>query len=122
MAPNESAGQAAGAAVIFVVELPADAPPRAWFAYDDADLLRKVAAIDLPLLRATHERLGESEPAALAAAALLARGDCRVYVSEAEAMGAFERVEDPAWRGQGWRARWALREQLVATEVLAEDL
>jgi hypothetical protein len=108
--------------VIFVVELPQDEPPRAWFAYDDADLLRKVAAIDLELLRATHERLRESEPAALAEAALRARGDCRVYGSEAEAMGAFERSADPAWQGAGWRARWALREQLVATEVLAEDL
>jgi hypothetical protein len=108
--------------MIFVVELPQDAAPRAWFAYDAADLLRKVAALDLPLLRATHERLGDCEPEALAEAALRARGDCRVYATEAQAMGAFERHDEPAWQGAGWRARLALREQLVALEVLADDL
>jgi len=108
--------------MIFVVELPPGAAPHAWFAYDAADLLRKVAAIDLPLLRATHERRGDCEPEALAEAALRTRGDCRLYATETEAMAAFERSDDPAWQGQGWRARWALREQLVATEVLAEDL
>jgi hypothetical protein len=108
--------------MIFVVELPAGAPPHAWFAYDAGDLLRKVAAIDLGLLRATHERLGEAEPLVLAVAALQARGDCLVLGSETEAMAAFERHDEHAWQGAGWRARLALREQLVALEVLADDL
>ncbi len=108
--------------MIFVLELPPAAPPHAWFAFDGADLLRKVAAIDLALLRATHERLGESEPLDLAVAALQARGPCRVYHSDTLAMAAFERQDEPVWQGAGWRARLALRDQLVALEVLADDL
>ena len=108
--------------MIFVLELSAAAAPRAWFAYDAGDLLRKVAAGDLALLRATHERLGDCEPEALAEAALRARGECRIYWTEAEATAAFERAQEPAWQGAGWRARLALREQLVALEVLADDL
>lgn len=58
-----------------------------------------------------------------ALAALQARGgECRVFWSAAEAMAAFERLADPFWAGAGWRARWALRSQLVALEVLADDL
>jgi len=159
--------------MIFVVELPADAEPRAWFAYDAGDLLRKVAAGDpLPawqvhdcislrelldlddetpdspgaeqrhpalfalaaqhgweakLYRADHllppgsyraEPVSEAEAAE---AALRARGPCRIYWSEAEATAAFERRDDPAWQGSGWRAHQGLREQLVALEVLADD-
>jgi hypothetical protein len=81
-----------------------------------------VAALDIAQLREAHEQLGQVEPADLAAAALRARSDCRIYWNEAEATGAFERADDPAWQGEGWRARWALREQLVAMEVLADDL
>lgn len=87
--------------MIFVVELPEGAAPRAWFAFDVDDLEAKLAQCD--------------------AAALHAAGRCRVFADEATAMAAFERIDDPAWAGAGWRARWALREQLVATEVLAED-
>jgi len=160
--------------MIFVVELPAGGEPRAWFAYDEDDLLCKVAATDpLPwwqihdcisprellelvdetpyacglaqrqpalyalaeargwdavLYRADHLREPGSysaEPvsaAKAAEAALRARGDCRIYWTEAEATAAFERSGEPAWQGAGWRARSALREQLVALEVLADDL
>lgn len=159
--------------MIFVVEMPALAQPKCWFAYDTDDLLRKVAAHDrlplwqihdrvsarellemfdeapespgvaerhpqlcsmaraqgwdAPLYRADHllgEGVYRSEPvseAAACAAALHSRGDCRVYWNESEATAAFERKDDPAWQGAGWRARWALREQLVALEVLADD-
>jgi len=34
----------------------------------------------------------------------------------------FERLENPDWQGEGWRARWALCDQLIALKVLAEDL
>ncbi|NML16152.1 hypothetical protein [Azohydromonas caseinilytica] len=160
--------------MIFVLEMPAQAEPKAWFAYDADDLLRKVAAgdalqaweihdratprellemfdaapetpgvhgrypgicamgeeygWDTPLYRADHllepgtYRTGLVTPAQASEAALRARGDCRIYWSESEATAAFERAEDPAWTGGGWRARWALRAQLVATEVLADDL
>lgn len=87
--------------MIFVVEQPDGAEPRAWFAFDVDDLRAKLAHSD--------------------AAALHATGRCRVYPDESAAMAAFERADDPAWAGPGWRARWALREQLVALEVLAED-
>jgi hypothetical protein len=46
---------------------------------------------------------------------------CRIYWTESEATAAFERTGDPAWQGAGWRARWALRDQLIALEVLADD-
>ena len=38
------------------------------------------------------------------------------------ATAAFERANDPLWQGQGWKARHALRAQLSATDVLADDL
>ena len=159
--------------MIFVVEMSAPEAPRAWFAYNEIDLLRKVAATDgrplwqihdrvsarellealdttpeapgvaerhpdihalalqhgwdRPLYRADHllepgtyraEPVSEAEAAE---AALRARGDCRIYWDEAQAMQAFERADDPAWRDDGWRARWALRDQLIALEVLADD-
>ena len=87
--------------MIFVLEQPEGAPPRVWFAFDVDDFERKLLDGD--------------------AAELHAQGRCRVFPDESAALAAFERVADPAWQGEGWRARWALREQLVAMEVLAED-
>ena len=87
--------------MIHVLELPQGAAPRAWFAFDVDDLRRKLEGSE--------------------AAVLHAQGRCRVFHDEAAALAAFERTDDPAWQGEGWRARWALREQLVALEVLAED-
>ncbi len=55
-------------------------------------------------------------------AALRVRGDCLLLPTESDATAAFERIDHPAWLAGGWRARWALREQLVALEVLADDL
>ena len=159
--------------MIFVIELPASAEPRAWFAYDATDLLTKVAAADplplwqihdcisarelleladetpaapgietrhpavcalaaehgwdRPLYRADHllapgtYRTEPVSEAAAAEAALRARGEGRIYWSEAQATAAFERADDPAWQGGGWRAHRALREQLIALEVLADD-
>ncbi|MBL8306215.1 MAG: hypothetical protein JNM33_05930 [Rubrivivax sp.] len=88
--------------MIYVLELPEDQAPRAWFAYDTDDLARKLDGCD--------------------AGELLARGRCRVFGDESAALAAFERADDPAWQGAGWRARLALREQLIALEVLADDL
>ena len=107
--------------MIFVVEMPHAADPRAWFAFDEEDLLRKVAAADMEGLRQSHAVLGDCEPASLASAALRARGDCCIFWNEAQAMAAFERRGDPAWQGPGWRAHRALREQLLALEILADD-
>jgi hypothetical protein len=107
--------------MIFVVEQPGADEPRAWFAFDEEDLLRKVAAADLEGLRRAHAALGDCPAAELASAALCAHGDCQIYWNEAQAMAAFERRDDPAWQGQGWRAHRALREQLLALEILADD-
>lgn len=159
--------------MIFVLEMPAGTDPRAWFAFDVDDLVRKVTANDpleaweiwdqasarelldlfdlrpeqaeaavacpgicalgqehgwdAPLYRADH-LLGRgtysAEPvneAQACVAALEARGPCRVWWHEAEAVLAMERDDDPLWAGPGWKARWALREQLLATEVLADN-
>ncbi len=88
--------------MIHVLEMPVDAPPRVWFAFDADDLARKLDASDV--------------------AELHAAGRCRVFADESAALAAFERADDPDWQGDGWRARWALREQLVALEVLSDDL
>lgn len=88
--------------MIHVLEMPVDAPPRVWFAFDADDLARKLEASDV--------------------AELHAAGRCRVFADESAALAAFERADDPDWQGDGWRARWALREQLVALEVLSDDL
>lgn len=105
--------------MIFVVEMPAGAEPSAWFAYDEEDLLRKLAAAGSLDDWQAH---GSSTLRELLEAALRSRGECCIYWTEAEATAAFERSADPAWQGKGWRARWALREQLIALEVLSDDL
>ena len=107
--------------MIFVLETPLDAEPQAWFAFDLDDLLSKIEARDPQGMAALS---GAASLAATPAAAEQGAGDgqrCRIYWDEAEAMAAFERSGDAIWQGAGWRARWALREQLVATEVLADD-
>ena len=97
--------------MIFVVEAPHQAEASAWFAFDLDDLLRKIEARAPGLLEtaAAGAEVGTSAPR------------CRIFWSEAEATAAFERSADPLWQGAGWRARLALRDQLVAMEELADD-
>lgn len=97
--------------MIFVVEMPNPAVASAWFAFDLEDLLRKIEARGAGL-----PADADAEAAATAGAAR-----CRILWSEAEAMAAYESASDPLWQGPGWRARLALRDQLLATEVLADD-
>ena len=97
--------------MIFVLEVPDQADPSAWFAFDLDDLLRKLEARAPGLLDAAEPEAGAGSSAA----------NCRIFWTEAEATAAFERSADPMWQGQGWRARLALREQLVATEVLEDS-
>ena len=83
--------------MIYVVELPEQGDPCAWFSFDTDELARRL----LDLQSDGVERI--------------------VYWSEAEAVAAFE-GGDPLIAGKaGWRARRALYEQLVALEVLADD-
>ena len=83
--------------MIYVVELPDQGYPRAWFAYDKEDLAHKI--LSLAILQS--ERI--------------------VYWDEAEAVAAFE-GRDPLIADKAmWRARHALHEQLVALDVLTDD-
>lgn len=83
--------------MIFLLETAVGTEPLAWFAFDGDDLRRKLAA-----------RGGPPD------------GDLRIWPDEASAVLAFEDDADPAWQGAGWKARIALREQLIATEVLSD--
>jgi hypothetical protein len=84
--------------MIYLLELPDDAPPRVWFAFDGDDLRAKLAVRGGP-------------PGC----------ELRLWPDEASAVLAFEDEAEPLWQGTGWRARRALHEQLVATEALAAD-
>ncbi len=83
--------------MIFVVDIPEQGNPRAWFAFDVDDLARK---------QRSKVVLG---------------GERIIYWSEAQAVGAFEGADSRIGGTEGWRARRALYEQLVALEVLADD-
>ncbi|MFO1276405.1 hypothetical protein [Sphaerotilus uruguayifluvii] len=83
---------------------------------------------DTPLYRADH-LLGAGHfqaqavsPLQAGLAALQARGgQWRVYGSEDVAMAAVDAADALFDAPGGWRARHALREQLIATEALADD-
>lgn len=82
---------------------------------------------DTPLYRADHLLgAGQLQPEPVSPlqagwAALRARGgQWRLYGDEAAALAAAD-APDPLFDAPGgWRARWALREQLMAVEVLAD--
>lgn len=163
--------------MIFVVEVPHQGEPRAWFAYDEEDLLIKVAegdrlpiweihdqrtarelielvgedpldptvaqrlpglwalvtehGMDALLYRADHLRgdgyrpdaidLASACDAALKARVGVTLQDVRIWWSEQEAVLASEDPGEPLFnRGGGWRALHALREQLLALDVVAD--
>lgn len=83
--------------MIYVVDLPPQGEPRAWFAFDAADLERKRVTMGA------------------------ATGESCIYWNEAQAVGAFEGNDPRIAAKEHWRARRALYEQLVALEVLADD-
>lgn len=82
---------------------------------------------DTPLFRA-DALLGEGllsaaavDPLHACTAALDAGGlQATIWPDETSAILAFEDDALAPWQGAGWRARHALREQLVATEALAD--
>lgn len=163
--------------MIFVVEVRPDVEPHAWFAFDDEDLLLKVAVSlqrepwdlwdcrsarellalfdespegpgvaqrypgicvlgqefgwDTPLYRADGlaalDEQGLYKPdvvtplQACLAALKVVPGDMRLYRDEDTALHAVD-APDPLYdQPGGWRARWALRQQLIAVEALADD-
>lgn len=84
---------------------------------------------DTPLYRADHlQEAGFYSPAAVRCedacfAALRARGGTwKFYENEPHALAAVD-LPDPLYDAPGgWRARHALRQQLIAVEALADDL
>lgn len=82
---------------------------------------------DTPLYRADH-LLGvghfRAEPVSVLEAGLAALsrrgGQWRVYGNEQVAMAAVDQPDPLFDTPSGWRARWALREQLIAVEALAD--
>lgn len=73
------------------------------------------------LLGAGHFRPEPITPLDAGLAALDARGGrCRVYGNEEAALTAADQPDPFYDEDGGWRARWALREQLIAVEALAE--
>ena len=83
--------------MIYVVELPDQGYPRAWFAYDKEDFVHKITTLANPQC----ERI--------------------VYWDEAEAVAAFEGRDPLIADKTMWRARHVLHEQLVALDVLTDD-
>lgn len=83
---------------------------------------------DTPLYRADH-LLGNghfrAEPVSVLDAGMAALtqrgGQWRIYGNEQVAMAAIDRPDPLFDAPGGWRARWALREQLIAVEALADD-
>lgn len=83
---------------------------------------------DAPLYRADHLLgAGHFRPEPISAldagmAALTQRGgQWRIYGNEEVAMAAIGQPDPLYDAPSGWRARWALREQLIAVEALADD-
>lgn len=150
--------------MILTVEIPHEGEPRCWFAFDEADFIRKAQAPppggeavvfrtdtarrllaeqgptaglpelaqahgwDTPLYRADFLLApgvwqAEPVPEFVAWVAALAHGlkACRVYRDEQQALDAL--FEDPLYAGrEGFYAHMALRDQLIALEVLADDM
>ncbi|MEX8518180.1 MAG: hypothetical protein AB3X44_06665 [Leptothrix sp. (in: b-proteobacteria)] len=103
---------------------PAD--PQARSAFPALCALGDAHGWDTPLYRADALLgAGMLQPAPVTvveacAAALRQRSELRFYPDDSAAMAAFERG-DTEFAEHGWRARWALREQLIALELLADD-
>lgn len=75
------------------------------------------------LLGAGHFRAEAITPLEAGMAALLARGGrWRIYGHEEVAMAAADQPDPLFDAPGGWRARWALRQQLIAVEALADDV
>lgn len=84
---------------------------------------------DTTLYRADHllgrgvlspEPVGEK--AAFLAALAVRPGECRIYWSDQEAVMATEGADDWLCAKHRWRARHALHQQLIALEVLSDNL
>ena len=104
--------------MIYIVEIPHQKRPHAWFAFNREDFVLKV--------RATHgedvcQAGAENEFEACVDALAHDLKDYRVHLSDELAIGALQ--SDPLYdRRKGFYAHMALREQLVAMDALEDDL
>ncbi|MBT9539997.1 hypothetical protein [Thiobacillus sp.] len=104
--------------MIYIVEIPHQKRPHAWFAFNREDFVLKV--------RATHganvcQDGAVSEFDACVDALARDLKDCRVHLSDELAIGALQ--SDPLYdKYDGFYAHMALREQLVAMDALEDDL
>lgn len=99
--------------MIYVVELPEGGDPRAWFAYDDADLARKVAASDPLQEWEIHDQLSARElldDAGFAAADAGARAALPAICALGDAHG---------WDAPLYRADHLLGRGVLSTEPVA---
>ena len=104
--------------MIYIVEIPHQKRPHAWFAFSREDFVLKMRATHGPKL----DQLGAANEFDACVAAL-AHGlkDYRVYLNDELAIGALQ--SDPLYdKYDGFYAHMALREQLVAMEALEDDL
>jgi hypothetical protein len=114
--------------MIYIVEIPHQKRPHAWFAFSREDFVLKVRATHGP--KADQPRLDQprlDQPGAAnefdACVAALAHDlkDYRVHLSDELAIGALQ--SDPLYdKHDGFYAHMALREQLVAMDALEDDL
>jgi hypothetical protein len=104
--------------MIYIVEIPHQKRPHAWFAFSREDFVLK--------MRATHGSQmdppgAENEFDACVAVLAHELKDYRVHLSDELAIGALQ--SDPLYdKYDGFYAHMALREQLVAMEALEDDL
>jgi hypothetical protein len=104
--------------MIYIVEIPHQKRPHAWFAFSREDFVLKMRATHGPKLDQP-----EAENEFDACVAVLAHDlkDYRVHLSDELAIGALQ--SDPLYdKYDGFYAHMALREQLVAMEALEDDL
>lgn len=100
--------------MIYVVEVPHQGRPHAWFAFDRDDFVRKV--------QATHavEPVPEDFDACVVVLEQALK-TCRVYLHDELAIRALQ--SDPLLDPKdGFYAHMALREQLIAMEAMEEDI
>lgn len=109
--------------MIYIVEIPHQKRPHAWFAFSREDFVLKVRATHGPKVdQPKWVQLGAAnEFDACVAALAYDLKDYRVHLSDELAIGALQ--SDPLYdKYEGFYAHMALREQLVAMDALEDDL
>jgi hypothetical protein len=100
--------------MIYVLEIPYEGRPHAWFAFDREDFVRKV--------RATHGANAAVQDFGAGVAVLeQTLKACRIFLHGGLAIQALD--QDPLLHPKdGFYAHMALRKQLIATDAMEEDI